>query len=550
MAQNTLYPLVYKPGIKRDGTTFQADYCTDGQWVRFQRGCIRKMGSMKGLQMSRVHTHFSDYITNIAIIPLEGDNSNMDIYTGDNVAIFKYKDVTQGLSGTSSTQRYFGNFRQGPIWKSEVIIQNQNQYIVYLASINQTNINSSIESTLIAGKLMGEEPLIPLAKPPKLTGLSGLLYTSNYLFVYGSNGLVQWSKLKDPLDFTNADQRSISISNDQVIDAKAVRGGNNTPTILFWTLTSVIKCINTGAPDGNLQFQIDVLSRSSSILSTRCVVEYDGMFFWPGTERFFHYNGIVKGLPNHMSLNYFFDNLDMDRRQQVVGVKNTEYEEIWWFYPERKTAPSRDPEIPTGLNSRALIYNIAEKTWYDTSISRSAATYSEEYGFMCSGGRAITRPGSPPNRNLYRHEFENFTTDPSKISEILEAVSDVPSLTVPIPSSFTTPVFSWAAFNPMKQFTGTDRWMFLTTIEPDFILTPPGDIDMEVIVNTKQYAQNAVVSSAPYPVPPRGTSLTDPLLGKIDVSHQGRHMSLTFRTTSSNFEMGHVMLNLSIGDGK
>src|SRR4051812_16183594 len=46
-----LFPFLYKAGIKRDGTLFQADYGTEGQWIRFQRGMVKKMGGMKGLNV-------------------------------------------------------------------------------------------------------------------------------------------------------------------------------------------------------------------------------------------------------------------------------------------------------------------------------------------------------------------------------------------------------------------------------------------------------------------------------------------------------------------
>ena len=36
-------PLLYKAGILRDGTTFQDEYCIDGQWIRFVGGKIKKM---------------------------------------------------------------------------------------------------------------------------------------------------------------------------------------------------------------------------------------------------------------------------------------------------------------------------------------------------------------------------------------------------------------------------------------------------------------------------------------------------------------------------
>ncbi len=546
MAKNTLFPLVYKPGIKRDGTTFQADYCTDAQWVRFQRGNVRKMGGMKGLRgLNQNDVNTRPSTTNITVLPNTGNNTSMDMYIANSENGIHKILVNQDFAISAHTHIYNAN-DPNIIWKSEIVIQSNSKHIVYVGSSNRTNINSNSAAVLIGGKLDGL--LAPLAVLPDLRGLSGLLYASNYLFVYGSNGLVQWSKLKDPLDFSNSQDRNITISNDQVVDAKSIRGGTNSPTILFWTLSSVVRCINTPDAAGNLQFQIDVMSKSSSILSSRCVVEYDGLFFWPGTNRFFQYNGIVQELSNTMSLNYFYDNLDMERRQQVVGVKNTKYGEIWWFYPEKANAPTRNPDVPPGQNSRAIIYNIRENAWYDTYISRSAAVYSEDFGFMASYGLPLSAPVNT-NASLFRHEFEYLTVTPSLILEDF-ALNTGPNVEriAPIESTFTTPVFSWAAFNPMKQLTGTDRWMLLVTIEPDFILMVNDDSDLQVIINIKQYAQNTAISSAPFDIPLSGT--IDQLLGKIDTCFQGRHMTLTFTSGVSNFEMGHVMLSLSIGDGK
>lgn len=42
-----IYTLGVKPGIKRDGTTFESREFTDGQWTRFQRGVPKKMGGYR-----------------------------------------------------------------------------------------------------------------------------------------------------------------------------------------------------------------------------------------------------------------------------------------------------------------------------------------------------------------------------------------------------------------------------------------------------------------------------------------------------------------------
>ena len=38
---NLVYTLGVKPGIKRDGTVFESQEFSDGEWCRFQRGVPR-----------------------------------------------------------------------------------------------------------------------------------------------------------------------------------------------------------------------------------------------------------------------------------------------------------------------------------------------------------------------------------------------------------------------------------------------------------------------------------------------------------------------------
>jgi hypothetical protein len=42
-----IFTLFVKPGIKRDGTKFEADEYSDGKWVRFQRGKAKKIGGYR-----------------------------------------------------------------------------------------------------------------------------------------------------------------------------------------------------------------------------------------------------------------------------------------------------------------------------------------------------------------------------------------------------------------------------------------------------------------------------------------------------------------------
>jgi hypothetical protein len=542
---NNLYPIVYKPGIKRDGTTFQADYCTEGQWVRFQRGNIRKMGGMKAINQPAIIN--KSRVTNITLIPDTATDTHIITYIAPSSGnIIRYSMLPNFTMNVVPITVYAIPAGGPLLWKSQTVIQGNLQRIVFVGAASFANINDISNSTLLIGSLFNNQNfnLLPFAQPPHLQGVSGVLFINPYLFVYGSNGLLQWSRDTDITSFNGGTSGSIIVNTDKIIDVKAIRGGVNSPTLLCWTLTSVVRLINTGN-GAVLDFKPDVLSNSSSILSSRCVVEYDGIFFWPGTTRFFQYNGVVQELANVINLNYFFNNLDLDNRQLVFGVKNTQYSEIWWFYPEK------GQDVNVGIfNTRAVIYNIKDNAWYDTAIDRDAGVYSEAFGFMATYGKSLTTPGAATT--LYRHEFETYVGAQLKDEYIREYIpngNQQAVVPVPILSTFITPTISWAAFNPMKQLTGVDRWMYVIRIEPDFILVNTNS-DMTVIIQSKVYAQSLPQFSPEYNIPgPASGPLYDPVLDKTDVAYQGKHIALIFSATT-NFEMGHVLVLLGIGDGQ
>ena len=50
-------------GIKRDGTKYDGDFYTDGQWVRFQRGLPRKIGGYRSINkyLTEISRGFSSF---------------------------------------------------------------------------------------------------------------------------------------------------------------------------------------------------------------------------------------------------------------------------------------------------------------------------------------------------------------------------------------------------------------------------------------------------------------------------------------------------------
>jgi hypothetical protein len=82
---NSIYTLQIKPGIKRDGTVFEAEEFTDGVWCRFQRERARKMGGYK-----TVFNSLAGIYRGMVIQPYNGVNyifagnyNELDVFTTD-----------------------------------------------------------------------------------------------------------------------------------------------------------------------------------------------------------------------------------------------------------------------------------------------------------------------------------------------------------------------------------------------------------------------------------------------------------------------------------
>lgn len=529
--QANLYPIIYNPGIQRDGTQFQGDYCLDGQWIRFQRGRVKKIGGMKGITPQAPIAN----ATNLTIVPWQegGEDVLTFISHREGIAV-----ITSSIDWNPVRYQSILAVAANPttLWETTTVIDTggQSASIVFMQTPNGLNINQNSASTFYVQNIATPfaAPTQPLqGVDPLING--GLCFAAPYLILYGSNGLIQYSNDNDPFIFNGETSKKTTISNDKIIFGSPIRGGSNSPSLLFWTLSSVVRVTNAATGNQVLEPKVDTISKSSSILSSRCVVEYDGLFFWPGTERFFVYNGIVQEMDNRMNLNYFYDNLDMEYRQNVFGVKQAKFGEIWWFYPVKGD---------NGVVSRAIIYNKRENFWYDIALqevniprraTRTAGTFSNDFGFMSTFGSSLLNDDG--RQHLWKHE-------------VAEAQDWTPGggarEKTPIPSSFTTPILSWVAFPPKpsrgaspSQF--INRWIDLQRIEPDFVVTAGEQSKFHVIVNTQEYAQSPIVNSNAIPF----ASDTP----KLDMRVQGRNMSLTFRSTDA-FEAGQIILLVGIGD--
>ena len=229
----------------------------------------------------------------------------------------------------------------------------------------------------------------------------GLVSLHPYLFVYGNNGLIKNCSAGNTDDWVSADANETNVATGKIVQGLPVRGGSNAPSGLFWSLDSLIRVsfnpttITSGATTVTQYWRYDIISSQSSILSSQSAIEYDGVYYWCGVDRFLMYNGVVKEIPNNMNQNWFFDNLNYDQRQKVWATKVPRFGEVWWYYPRGDATECTD----------AIIYNVRENTWYDAGSAvgarRSAGYFSQVFHYPINADWAVT-----PSEVVFTESFD------------------------------------------------------------------------------------------------------------------------------------------------
>jgi len=655
-----VFALDTKPGIQRDGTTFDADAYTDGSWVRFQRGRPRKMGGYReivddlagpsrGIYLNpqqNFNNVFNGYSGGLQVLPI----SNTGVGSG-------ITDITlTGFTANANNLWQFDTFFDGTGSGNNLLLAHPGQNLTLIdnnvntpvlgglitgTSLSQIGIFTAVAATITSGSAsitmaatntqIGAGQVVTgtgipsaatvvsiagtalvISAPATATGSSitltfdnqisvsgGVVTLHPYVFVYGNDGLISNCSAGNVNDWVSADANEVSVATGKIVQGLPVRGGSNAPSGLFWSLDSLIRVSYIGGAGSPPQFwRYDLISSQSSILSSQSVIEYDGVYYWCGVDRFLLYNGVVKEIPNSFNQNYFFDNLNYAQREKVWVTKVPRFGEIWWFYPSGTA---------TECNN-AVIYNVRENVWYDAGFAlgaqRSAGYFSQVFPFPISsdwnvnatGGiltATITNGGSAYTNGTYTNQAltggagtlatANITVAGGIVTAVVinghgknyvigntlsasiaggsgfiltvntlmsfvslfqnEIGTDkvVGALSVAIESYFETSDLGLVAGGPSQPSpVGENRWLRLERVEPDFIQ----EGDMDLYVTGRPFAQIADVTSAAYTF----SSST----GKIDMREQRRELRLKFvsNVAGGDYQVGKILLDADVGDSR
>lgn len=594
-----VFALDTKPGIQRDGTVFDKQFYNDGRWVRFQRGRPRKMlgyrqitanlaGPSRGIYVNVQDTFnyvFNGYSSGLQVLPIDNNG------TGSGISNFSLANFTPSANNLWQFDTLYDTTGGG----AESLIAHPGQ--------NLNDIANSVNTPVLIGNLTGTSVSAVMDGMTPVSVSGGCVVLHPYLFVYGNNGLIKNCAAGDPTDWSGADANETNVAGTKIVKGLPVRGGSNSPSGLFWSLDSLIRVsynpttVTSGVTTTTLYWRYDIISSQSSILSAQSVIEYDGIYYWCGVDRFLMYNGVVKEIPNNMNQNWFFDNLNYAQRQKVYATKVPRYGEIWWFYPRGNSTECND----------VIIYNVREQTWYDAGQAlgarRSAGFFSQVFPYPINSGTEINAaggislftltPGSGYTNGTYTDVFLSGGSGANARATIVVSGGAVTSVTITDPgegynvgsvldypllpgggsgfqivvthlmnfvslwqhefgtdevrgvqfnaieSYFETNDLGWVSGGPSQpSAVGENYWLHLERVEPDFIQSG----NMEIYITGRPYAQEGDQTSAAY--------VFTPTTGKIDMREQRRECRLkaVSNTVGGDYQLGRILLSANVGD--
>ena len=360
-----IIPIRSDPGVKRDGTQFDGNNYVDAKWCRFQNGLPRKMLGYRSINKyleglgRTIHEYTQNSLTYIHV----GSANRVERFHID--GSFNTSIITDRtpLSGFTTDDDNLWQFDIDHCIVGGLVVP----VLVAQVAPNLDCLCNTVGGELFYGTLTGTDPLVPITTLPSTANASGgIVALHPYTVAFGTNGYIMWSMPDDPTDFTGSGAGYASITGQKLIRALPLRSGSgNSPGGLLWSADSLIHMSYVG---GTAVFDFDTLSAESSIMSAQSVVEYDGVFYWVGSDRFLMFNGVVREVPNMLNRDYFFDNLNYTYRQKVFAFKVPRFGEIWWCYPSGDSTEANE----------AVIFNVRENTWYDTALpdgGRGAAIF-------------------------------------------------------------------------------------------------------------------------------------------------------------------------------
>jgi len=370
-----LIPLKIPAGVFRNGTDFE----NSGRWrdanlMRWQQGSMRPVGGWQvrsdisssvtappraafpwkdntagsnfaiGTANELLYVNATGTATDITPTGFVTGDADADLNTSYGGGAYSYGSSKYGVKQPSN-----GTFQEADSWA----LDNWGEYLVGCATS---------DGKLYEWQLNTSNPAAQIANSP--TGCKSLIVTEErFIFALGADSnprKISWCDREDNTTWTaTATNEAGDIelqTNGEVMCGIRMRGRT-----LILTTTDAHIATYQGAP---FVYGFERVGTACGIASRKAIAAVEHGAFWMGKESFYMFDGsIARQMPCDVR-DYVFDDLNDNQITKVHAVVNSEYGEIWWFYPS---------DASTECDSY-VVYDYLENHWSIGRIDRCAGT--------------------------------------------------------------------------------------------------------------------------------------------------------------------------------
>ncbi len=366
-----LVPLKLQAGFYRNGTDFDAsNRWRDGSLVRWRDGSLRPIGGWQekkaGFSTNPIRGAHAWEANNNTAYFAGGSHNELKVMTGAGVVT----DITisglatgredaalnLGYGGGFYGTGYFGTTRPSTGTYSEATTWSLDNYGEFLVACHYD------DGRLLEWQLNPSSNAAVISNAP--TSNLGLIVTEErFLFALGAGGnprKVQWCDKENNTQWTPAATNEagdiLLQTSGQIMQAVKTRGQT-----LIITDLDAHSAKYLGPP---YVYGFDRVGTACGAVSRMSAIDTDMGVFWMGQRGFYRFDGNSVSEIKCEVHDYVFDDLNTNQQSKIWAFNNSEFSEIWWFYPSGGST-----EI-----DRYVAYDLLENHWLIGNLSRTSGT--------------------------------------------------------------------------------------------------------------------------------------------------------------------------------
>lgn len=365
-----LIPLKIPAGVYRVGTDFEgSNRWRDSNLIRWHQGSMRPVGGWRekadasslitaaprGMHIwvdngstARTVIGSANELVYISPLGVAADITPTSFATGDEDASVNY-----AFGGSFYGTSLYGVRRDGSNQYQEADTWSLDNWGEYLVAC------STSDGKLYEWQVNPANPAAQITNAP--TGCKGLVVTEErFIFALQADGnprKIAWCDREDNTLWTPAatnEAGDIELqTNGEIMCAARMRGR----TIV---VTNVDAHIGTyqGPP---YVYGFERIGSACGAISRNGLIAIDQGAFWIGSESFYMFDGSVARQMKCDVQDYVFEDMNKNQQSKVFAVHNSEYGEIWWFYPSQDSLEC----------NRYVAYDYLEQHWEIGQIDRT-----------------------------------------------------------------------------------------------------------------------------------------------------------------------------------